>query len=146
MQVILLPVDGWNRAKPSHRIEDSQCSVMQNLIARNGKISKFGGTNPYNQTLLPGPVTWTDRYYGRMADGTFKKKTFCFSENNIYAGDDVTGNLTSCKRGFSSNALPESCVMQVSGNSVMFLFTGKDFPHYHDGNDGNIWYQSAIPY
>ena len=143
-QAILSPTDGWNRVAPSHRIGDSQCSAIQNFIARNDKVSKFGGTNPYNQTLLPGSVPWVERYYGKMADGTFMKKAFCFSGNNLYYGDDGAGTLTSCKSGFSSGVFPENCVIQVSGNSVMFFFTGKDFVHYYDGNDGNVWYQSAI--
>jgi len=119
---------------------------MQNLISRNNKISKFGGTNPYNQTLLSAPVSWVERYYGKMADGTLKKKMFCFSGNSIYSGDDPSGLLTSRKSGFTSDVMPESCTMQVSGNSVLFLFTGKDIVTYYDGNDGDVWYDSSIAY
>ena len=73
------PIGGLNLVLPSHLIGDTQCSVLQNVIARHGKAYSFPGTDRYNATALANPITWTERYYGINADKTFTKKTFCFS-------------------------------------------------------------------
>lgn len=145
-QLLTIPDDGLNTVDPSHRIADGQCSVLQNLIPSLGKIYKFPGTQRYTPTPLINPITWAERYYGIKADGSFVKKTFCFSNGIIYAVDDVTGALTSVQEGFNTNVRPESVVIQVAENSLMFFFTGEDVPYYYDGNGANQWYKSSITY
>lgn len=145
-QTIVVPIDGLNRVDPSHRILDGQCSVLENVIPDTAKLYSFGGTNRYNLTALSEKIMWAERYYGKRADETFIKKTFCYSGGGIYVGDDVTGVLTLKHSGFEKDVFPESCMMQVSGNSIMFLFNGKDYPYYYDGNDSGQWYKSAITY
>lgn len=143
-EFLLLPIGGVNTFLPSHRIDDEECSIMQNVISHGGKISTFPGSQKYNQTALDDPILWAGRYYGLRSDGSFLKKAFCYSGGAVYVGDETTHGLTSKYSGLSIDCLPESETMQVSGNSIMFLFTAKDYPVYYDGNDSGQWYPSAI--
>ena len=119
---------------------------IQNYFFRNGRVKKMPGTVKYNTTALSFPIKWQDRYYGIKADGSFIKKTFCYSNGTIYMGDDSLQTLTSVKAGLQIDCQVESLVEQVAGNSRMYLFNGYDYPYYYEGDDLGTWVKSAIPY
>ncbi len=120
------------------------CQKLQNYIARNKKITKIGGTEAYNSTALLNPITWTHRSYHKLADNTFRKVAFAFSNGVIYVGDDVDGTLTENQTGFNVNAKPTHFTQQVAGNSTLFFISGEDEVYKYDGNGTYIWNQTSI--
>lgn len=118
--------------------------VVQNAIMRDDCVTKIGGTHRGNDTALVSKITWTDRYYGRSADGTFIKKAFVHADGKIYLYDEVARTLTSVHTGLTRNTRPESVIMQVAGNSRMYFFNGSNTPIYYEGNDAGTWTESAI--
>ena len=130
---------GLNLISPVHELLIGQdgfceCSKLQNYIARDKKIKKVGGTEAYNSSLLSTKVTWLHRAYHKRADDTFTKILLAFSNGKIYYGKDVDGTFTETLSGFNVNAIPMSATMQVSGNSIMYFFTGFDEVAKYDGN------------
>lgn len=125
-------------------------SEVINYIQRFGHAKKIPGTVRYNVTAtgntIAHAVKWAVRYYGIQADGSFVKRTFCYSNGNIYLGNDVTGALTSVYSGLKVDCYPEHVIQQVAGNSRMFLFNGYDTPLYYEGDALGTFYQSAITY
>lgn len=130
---------GWNRVKPPHELyigkdEFIQCSVLQNYICRDNKIKKIAGSNKYNSSVLANNIPWIKRSYHKQGDGSFVKRTLCFNNGVIYYGNDSLGTLTKILSGFSATALPSDMTIQVSGNSILYFFTGNDTPYKYDGN------------
>lgn len=130
---------GLNIVAPVHRLIVSQdgfceCSKLQNYIVRDKKIKKVGGTEAYNSALLPAKVSWLYRTYHKRADDTFTKVLFAFSNGKIYSGADVDGTFTERKAGFDVDSIPTTLTIQVSGNSVMYFFSGEDEVVKYDGN------------
>jgi len=101
---------------------------------RDKRIKKIGGTEAYNITALAGAIPWVTRSYHKRGDGTFRKVKFCFSDGAIYYGDDVAGTLTAARSGFLVTAIPMHATIQVSGNSVMYFFSGENEVVKYDGN------------
>ena len=133
-----------------YELDNQANTTVQNYIMRslkdNPSVTKIGGTHRYNHTALADPITWTTRYYGRKPDGTFVKKAFAYSGDKIYMGDDVAGTLSSVKTGLSEVGNPESVIIQVAGNSRMYVFNGYDTPVYYEGDDAGTFYDSSITY
>ena len=130
---------GLNLVSPVHELIVDQngfceCSRLQNYIVRDKKIKKVGGTEAYNSSALPAKPTWLHRTYHKRADETFTKMLFTFSNGKIYYGTDVNGTFTETKTGFNVNAIPMHATMQVSENSIMYIFTGEDEVVKYDGN------------
>lgn len=138
---------GLNRVNPRRELLQTQdgfieCSELQNMLARDKKITKIGGTERYNgisdtSVTLDDKIPWVHRSYHKRADNTFRKVVFCFSNGAIYSGNDVTGVLTSRKSGFTATAIPMSATMQVSGNSILYVYMGEELTdevHSYDGN------------
>ena len=141
----ITPIDGLDLVTPSTEMDEKKCTRLQNYIARYKKVSKFGGTDRYNQTELDAEVSWVKRYYGiDTANNRQVRKTFAFSDGAVYVGDDTAGTFTEVQSGFTKDVLPEEMTMQVAERSVMFFMTGEDPIYYYDGNDANTWYKSAI--
>jgi len=140
---------GWNRILPRHDLIVSQnsfveCSILQNYVCRDNKIKKIGGTNRYNQATLSKPITWSKRSYHKLGDGSFVKRTFCFSNGTIYHGNDTTGIMASAQAGFYASAIPLDMTIQVSENSILYLFTGHDTPYKYNGNGSYVWEKSGL--
>lgn len=140
---------GLNRVKPVHELlmtQDGrvQNSIMINYVARDNKVKKIEGTEAYNSSALADPVPWAHRSYHKRADGTFVKRTFLFSGGSVNSGDDLTGVLTSRLSGFNPQAIPLSNTVQVSGNSILYLFTGEDEVKKYDGNGSYAWETTTI--
>lgn len=130
---------GLNLVAPVHELIVSQdgfceCSKLQNYIVRDKKIKKVGGTEAYNSALLPAKISWLYRTYHKRADDIFTKVLFAFSNGKIYSGADVDGTFTERKAGFNVNAIPTTLTIQVSGNSIMYFFSGEDEVVKYDGN------------
>ena len=101
---------GMNRTKPVHELgitKDGfiECSVLQNFICRDNKITKIGGTESYASSALTDAIPWLVRSYHKRGDGSFRKVMFCFSGGKIYYGDDVAGTLTEAQSGFTTTAI-----------------------------------------
>lgn len=146
---MIVKFGSWNRVKPPHELPVMQngviqCSVLQNYVVRDGRIRKIGGTQQYNATALDYPITWIKRSYHKLGDGSFVKRTLCFSGGTIYSGDDATGEFTSRQGGFKLEAIPLSVTMQVAGNSILFFFTGYDTPYKYDGNGSYIFEKTSL--
>jgi len=140
---------GWNRVMPPHELMHAdngfvECSELLNYISRDSKIKKIGGTYPYNPTDVTHPVPWTHRSYHKRGDGTFVKTTLCFANGVVYSGDDLTGALTARRTGLRTSAIPTSATMQVSGNSVMYLYTGFDEVVKYDGNGSYVFEDTTL--
>ena len=130
---------GWNRVVPVHELiigENGfcECSKLQNFVVRDKKIRKIGGTVAYNSSALATSVPWIYRSYHKRADDTFRKVLFVFSNGKIYYGDDVAGTFAEAKAGFNLSSIPMTAAMQVSGNSIMYFFSGFDEVVKYDGN------------
>ena len=143
------PVLGLDRVKPVHKLLMTQdgkckCSIMLNYIARDDKVKKTSGTEAYNSTALTNAVSWVHRSYHKRADNTFVKRTFLFSGGQVYSGDDLTGTLTSRVAGLNAQAIPLSATIQVSENSILYLFTGEDEVQSYDGNGSYVWVKTGI--
>lgn len=138
MSVIKLSL-GLNLCSPVHELIVSQdgfceCSELQNFVVRDRKISKIGGTEAYNSTVLASRIPWLTRTYHKRADGTFTKVLLAFSNGSIYYGNDVAGTFTSAKAGFNPNSIPMHATIQVSDNSIMYFYSGYDEIVKYDGN------------
>ena len=143
------PILGWNRVDPPHELDMSrggecEASKLQNYIAYFKKISKVGGTEAYNTTALPYSIPWHKRSYHKLGDGSFVKRTLCFSRGVIYYGDDTAKTLTSCQAGFNQYAFPSDMTIQVSENSILYFFDGDTTPYYYDGNGSYTFYKSTL--
>jgi len=128
------------------KVELRNEEIVQNFYFRNQRIHKIPGSVRYNNTALPTSVRWTERYYGKRADGTFVKYAFCYANGNVYMGNDVAGTFSTVKEGLYIDAMPESVVVQVAGNSRMYLFDGYNTPFYYEGDSLGTFYPSAITY
>ena len=136
---------GLNLVDTSTKTDNADFRKLQNFISRHKQVEAFPGSQRYNTTALSKPPTWATRYYGITASGERVKKAFCFSDGAIYAGNDVTGALTSVQSGFSTkNPQPDSITLQVGDRSRLYFFSGNDIPYYHDGDAGNTWYKSGM--
>ena len=140
---------GLNRVRPVHELlmtQDGrvQYSIMLNYIARDGKVKKTPGTEAYNSSALTNRIPWVHRSYHKRADDSFVKRTLLFSGGAFYYGDDLTGALTSIVSGFNTEAIPLSATMQVSGNSIMYVFTGEDEVYKYDGNGSYTWEKTTL--
>ncbi len=140
---------GENRVSPVHELSMSedgfvQCERIQNFIVRDKKITKIGGTTAYNSSAASAAIPWVHRSYHKRADNTFTKVMFCFSDGVIYSGDDLTGTLTSRQAGFNVSALPLHATIQVSGNSILYFFSGEDEVCKYDGNGSYVWEKTTL--
>ena len=141
---------GLNRVKPVHELgigEDGfcECSKLQNFIVRDNKIMKVGGTEAYNSSELPAKIPWLHRSYHKRGDGTFIKVLLAYSNGKVYYGDDVAGTFTETNiAGFDVNAIPTQATMQVSGNSIMYFFTGINDVVKYDGNGSYQFETTAL--
>lgn len=132
---------GWDRVSPAHELDMAQdgfvyCRELQNYIVREKRIKKVGGTTAYNSIDLgeTQDIPWVHRSYHKRADGTFRKVAFCFSNGVLYSGNDVSGVLTSRESGMNTDAIPMHATMQVSGNSIMYFYTGENEVRSYNGN------------
>ena|SRR3990167_4229574 len=146
LEIVETPTEGVNLVDPPWKLQPGKVRRSINIIMRNGKAEKTRGTTRLTPTAVftDQPVPWVRRYYGRQADGTDIKKTHFFSNGRIYVVNDVNGATTQVVSGLVSDARPTSEVMQISGNSVEYVFSGNDRPYFYDGNAGDTWYRSAI--
>lgn len=138
---------GYNRVSPVQELAVGQdgfceCSILQNYIVRDKRIKKIGGTEAYNSSTLPDKVTFLHKAYHKRADDTFTKVLMAFSNGSIYTGSDVDGTFTERKAGFNVSSIPMQATMQVSGNSVMYFFSGFDEVVKYDGN-GSYQFEST---
>ncbi|MEN6414375.1 MAG: hypothetical protein ABFC84_16680 [Veillonellales bacterium] len=111
---------------------------------RDNKITKVGGTTRYNPTALTNKIPYVKRSYHKRGDGTFVKRTICFSNGSFYSGNDVTGALTLAQGGFPTNAIPTDLTFQVSGNSILYSFTGLETPYKYDGNGSYTFERTTL--
>jgi len=146
---MIIKFGSFNRVNPPHELvmtQDGviQSSILQNYILRNNKITKVGGTEAYNSTALTYGIPWVSRGYFKNDDGSFSKRTLCFSRGVIYSGDDVAGTLTSRVTGFEKNAIPLDATFQVSGRSIQYIFTGHDYPYSYNGNGSFTFEKTSL--
>jgi hypothetical protein len=140
---------GLNRVAPIWELIQAQdgfieCTKLQNYIARDKKITKIGGTEAYNPIQLPENVPWVHRSYHKRGDGSFRKVMFCYSDGQIYYGDDVARTFTSAQAGFNKEVIPMHVTFQVSGNSILYFISGEDEIYKYDGNGSFQWEKTTI--
>lgn len=139
---------GWNRVSPPHEVIYQkpfiQCTELQNYICKDNRIKKIGGTVAYNNSVLANSIVWAKRSYHKLGDNTFVKRTLCFSNGVLYSGDDVTGTLTSRQIGLSPESIMTDMTIQVSGNSILYIFTGEDRPYKYNGNGSYVWEKTVL--
>lgn len=149
--MLLKPILGLNLTAPPQEVRREQggsiqCTKLQNYIVRDRKLQKIGGTEAYNSTALTNPINWLTRSYHKRGDGSFRKVAFCMSGGKLYYGDDVAGTLTQVGGigVFDSDVYPLSADMQVSGNSILYMFSGEDEVVKYDGNGSFTWEPTTI--
>lgn len=138
---------GLNRVNPPIKLLAQQngeieCSILENLLCGNNRLKKVGGTQNYNATSLGSDrgIPWVERSYHIRGDSSIVKYTLCFYNGAVYSGNDVNGTLAVTNAtGLTPTSIPLSETFQVSGNSLLFLFTGSDTPYKFDGNGGTIF-------
>ena len=144
---------GWDRVSSPEELAIGQdgfakCRELLNYVVRNKRCKKIGGTEQYSSAKSGvSNFPWVHRSYHKRADGTFRKVVFCFGNGAIYSGNDVTGTLTSRKSGFTPTAVPTHATMQVSGNSVMYVFFGElltDEVHSYNGNGSYNFIKTSL--
>jgi hypothetical protein len=123
-----------------------ECSVLQNFLCIPKGIRKVGGTQQYNVSLGSGTgIPWVERSYHLRSDSSIVTRLFAFWNGDIYYGDDVAGTLTKTNAtGFDHHAIPLSESFQVSGNSILYVYTGNNTPRKYDGNGSFQWEMTGL--
>uniref|UniRef100_A0A6M3KQC1 Uncharacterized protein n=1 Tax=viral metagenome TaxID=1070528 RepID=A0A6M3KQC1_9ZZZZ len=123
-----------------------ECSILTNFKCIPKGIQKIGGFQAYNATSLGNKgIPWVERSYHLRGDNSIVTRLFGFYQGDIYYGDDVAGTLTKTNAtGFRKEAIPLSESFQVSGNSILYVYTGVDTPMKYDGNGAFEWEKTGL--
>ena len=131
---------GWCRTKPPHLLGKGQASKLMNYLIQDSCIRKVGGTQQYGDSLGPLGIPLVLNTYHIRGDGTIVKRRHVYYDGTIYYGDDLTGQFRATNiTTLSKKMIPTFFVMQVAGNSVVYLMTGKDRVIKYDGNGSYKW-------
>jgi len=141
---------GWCRTKPPHLVRMGQdgfiqCTKLQNFLIQDNCIRKVGGMEAYNSTSLGAMgIPFALRSYHIRADGELVKRTHIYYDGALKYGDEVAGNFKNTNMtNLSKSALPMYFTIQIAGNSVVYLMTGKDRVRKYDGNNAFSWEECA---
>jgi len=137
---------GLVRTKSPHLLGKGQMSKCQNFLIQDGALKKVGGTSPYNPVSLGSlGIPFVLRSYHIRADGEIVKRTHVYYDGGLYYGDDLSGTfkLADVTQNLAKNAIPMYFIMQVAGNSIVYLMTGKDKVRKYDGNGSYKWEECA---
>jgi len=99
-----------------------------------------GGTQAYGASLGSLGIPLVLNTYHIRGDSEIVKRRHVYYDGGIYYGDDLTGQFRPTNiMTLSKKMIPMFFVIQVAGNSVVYLMTGKDRVIKYDGNGSYKW-------
>lgn len=136
---------GWVRTRSPHLLKNGECSKLQNYLIQDGAIKKVGGTRPYGpEGQMPSlgalGIPLVLNSYHIRGDGSIVKRRHVYYDGGIYYGDDLTGQFRATNiMTLSKNQIPTYFSIQIAGNSIIYVLTGKDKVIKYDGNNAYSW-------
>ena len=110
--------------------------VRDNLLSRNGRLKKPGGTEKVSTTALSDRARWMSRYYS-FEVGVVSPKTFIYTKDGyLYLQNDMGGAPTLIRSDLSTNAYPRSKLIKYSEQVYLYFVDGFNLYKY-DGNNDN---------